>query len=447
MGRTGSGDPALHQRAGSRKLSRLFREGRAILGRRLAQDALALYGGNLTSLGFQVLLAIFLARALGPEGYGVIGLVISVTATVSVLLEVRIGETVIKYTTDYRVKGSPSEALAIIRLGYLIDLSLGVAAFVILFAVAPLAAQTMMHRPDGAALLRVYALIPLMATINETSGALLSVFQRFRLMSLLQTGGAVMHFALPLAGVAFGLQGVIVGYVLAELLPTLAYSTIAWRMMGQHFAGVKAASLRRQGREIFTFSLHTTLSTSFKSLVRYLDVLILGYFRTPAEVGYYRIALAGGGLLGAMAPPVTTSLYPRLSQRWASGQWATVKGLLLRISSGMAALSVVGGLALSGLASWALPLLVGRDFEPALPAFFILVWGVAANNIICWSRPFALASGRPQLSTWANILGAVLIAGVNLALVPGLGAVGAAWAYLATSLVMAAYYGFFLTRT
>lgn len=416
------------------------------MGRRLTQDALALYGGNLVTMGLQMLLAIFLARALGPEGYGVVGLVITVTATVTVFLDVRIGEAVIKYTTEYQVKGDSPQALAVIRLGYLVDLLLGLGAFVIVFAIAPLAAEATMHRPDGVELLRLYALVPLVATINETSAALLSIFGRFRLMSLLQMGGAVLLFVLPLAGVAFGLHGVIVGYVLGEALPTLAYSAISLSMIGRHFGGVKAASLAAQGRAVFSFSLHTTLSTSFKSLTRYLDVLILGFFRSPAEVGYYRVALAGGGLLGTVSGPVSTAIYPRLAQRWAAGQQQQVKGLLLRLSVVMAGISVPGAVLLSLLAPWILPFLVGQSFIPSLPAFYVLVWGAVANNIICWGRPFALASGRPQLSTGASLLAALVVAGVNLALVPGLGIVGAAWAYLAMHVTAALYYGLFLLR-
>lgn len=207
----------------------------------------------------------------------------------------------------------------------------------------------------------------------------------------------------------------------------LAYREVPFRLptLGS------AAGTLRLGWTLFLFRG----SAAFYSTA---SAFLLGLFVPTQAVGYYagaeRIVRAAQGLLA----PLSRVLYPRFSRAAGAGVGAT-RALLpggLRLMAG-------AGLGLSLLTWLAAPLLVGvllgPGFEPAVPvlrALAALPLVIALNIVfgLLWLVPL----GHDRAFNGTVAAGALVNAGLIVALVPPYGPLGMAWAVLLTEVAVGA---------
>ncbi|MDP3937865.1 MAG: oligosaccharide flippase family protein, partial [Deltaproteobacteria bacterium] len=171
-----------------------------------------------------------------------------------------------------------------------------------------------------------------------------------------------------------------------------------------------------------------------KSMNKNADMLILGYFAPPEAAGFYRIAMSFSNLLGVLAAPIGYVVFPTMSRMHAMGDPAQLRRLVRRITAAMIAYSVPAALLMGVFAGSILAFTVKSDFLPALPACYVLLAAFVVANVTIWTRPTSLAIGRPEITTWANALQAVVMVASGIVLVPRMQAAGSAWAYLAGTL-------------
>ena len=153
------------------------------LFRRLLRNSSYLFSANVIVSGFGFVQSILLARFLGVEQYGLLALIMTYVMAVNQLLDFRVWETVIKYVSEFWVKGERERAWATVKLAYWIDFLTGVFAFLVAVLAAPLAAS-LLHRSEIASLASIFALKLLFSTINGTSRAILRVFDKFKWISV-----------------------------------------------------------------------------------------------------------------------------------------------------------------------------------------------------------------------------------------------------------------------
>jgi len=111
---------------------------------------------------------------------------------------------------------------------------------------------------------------------------------------------------------------------------------------------------------------------------------------------------------------------------------------LVRLGGGLLAAGVVAAIAVAGPAGWLVILFYGPDYAAAVPAFRVLLLAVPlfflnyalTHQLIGWDRQGA----------YARVTAAALVVnvGLNLALVPRFGVIGAGWATVATEVVVTA---------
>lgn len=111
---------------------------------------------------------------------------------------------------------------------------------------------------------------------------------------------------------------------------------------------------------------------------------------------------------------------------------------LARLGGGLLAAGVVAAIAVAGPANWLVILFYGADYAAAVPALRVLLLAVPlfflnyalTHQLIGWDRQGA----------YARVTAAALVVnvGLNLALVPRFGSIGAGWATVATEVVVTA---------
>jgi antigen flippase len=167
------------------------------------------------------------------------------------------------------------------------------------------------------------------------------------------------------------------------------------------------------------------------SLSVYLDRLVLVFALPPRALGLYAAAFS----LSRLANVVQNALGVVVLPAMAGAHPDDAKMLHDRAFRLVLLAMLLGGTAAAWLGEPTLVALYGSGFADAKPILLVLI-GDAALSCLCQVvLQLFLALGRPGYPSWAQGAGfAVTVLGL-LGLVPGFGAVGAAWAVASGSVV------------
>jgi O-antigen/teichoic acid export membrane protein len=419
---------------------------------RLLRNATWLVSGNALGAFFGFLQALVLGRALGVEGYGLLAVVMALVTTVNQIVDVRMWETVTKFVGDDHERGDHGRARAMVKLAYLVDAATGIAAFALVLLLAPWLAERFLHSRDAATEVSLYAGMLLVATVNDTSMALLRVFDRFRWLTVERVASSAVRF-IVLAIVALAtrrLAPVLAAYVAVELgrgavllLLGLSASRAELRDPGPDHLGL----VRTRLGEFWHFTLNNSATALLALVTRQIDILILTVFHLPREVGLYRMAKNFGLLIFKLSDPFYHAIYPELVRLAAGGAAADLRRFIVRSMRIILTLVLpAGALCILG-ADLVLTRLVGPEFAGAAWPLRFVVLGALFHAAFLWARPLVLATGRPHWSTAAHLGGVIVLGLCSWALVPKLGALGSAMTFAATSLATVAIHAWGALRT
>jgi O-antigen/teichoic acid export membrane protein len=372
----------------------------AIVARKFVRNVGVLTVANFVGAALAVVQGILVARWLGPELYGVTALVMTYPSLVYGFFDARSLSASVKYLNEYHARGEHDRALAMCQLGYAVDLAVASLTFVVLMLTAHWAARNIAHDPAVAGLMVLYgaALVP--RALVGTSNAILVTLGRFPLIASIETAASLLRVVLVVGLVLAGWQvaGVIWANAVAATATGLSYGALAWvfirRSWGASILQGRLTALKGRRREIFSFLAYNDLTALIGMIPRQLDALLLGYFRNPTEVGYYKLAKSVSNFSGYLLGPLKSVAYGELTRLWGLGQKRAfsrkVKKLAVWIGFPLGLLFLVG----AGLISFVLPLLVGEIYLPAVGAAQLLFIGSAVSLAFFWQRLIFMAQGH-----------------------------------------------------
>jgi len=143
-------------------------------------------------------------------------------------------------------------------------------------------------------------------------------------------------------------------------------------------------------------------------VTKQLDLVILGYYRNPTEVGYCKLARSLSSVVGHLVGPLQSVVYPQLSRLVGSGERSALRGKVQRLAMKVGMPLAVVVLMATCLAPLVLPTLVGPAYLPAVAATQILLVGSAVWMGFFWLRPLYLARGQVKAWTVINLVVAFL---------------------------------------
>jgi O-antigen/teichoic acid export membrane protein len=129
------------------------------------------------------------------------------------------------------------------------------------------------------------------------------------------------------------------------------------------------------------------------------DLLILGLFRSPSEVAYFKLAKSIGLLASLPMMPLVQASYPEFSAAAATRSWDRFRALMRQGSKLSALWFVPVSLGLAAASPFAIDLLYGESFGPAARILPFLLVGIAVDGILFWTRASMLAMGEPGYPT------------------------------------------------
>ncbi|MGH7767492.1 MAG: lipopolysaccharide biosynthesis protein [Candidatus Binatia bacterium] len=372
----------------------------AIAARRFVRNVGVLTLANFAGAALSAVQGILVARWLGPELYGVTALVMMYPSLVYAFFDVRSVSASVKYLNEYHARGERDRAVAMCQVGYSVDLAVACLTFLVLVLTARWAARNFVHDPAVAGLMVLYGTAFLPRALIATSNAILIALGRFPLIASIEITTNLLRVVLVIGLVLAGWQvaGVIWANAVAAAVTGLLYGTLAWifirRSWGASILQGRLKALKGRRREIFSFLAYNDLTVLVGMIPRQLDVLLLGYFRNPMEVGYYKLAKSIANVSGYLLGPLKSVTYGELTRLWGLGQKRAfslkVRKVAVWVGLPLGLLTLIG----AGFMPFALSLLVGEIYLPAVGAAQLLFIGSALALAFFWQRLVFMAQGH-----------------------------------------------------
>jgi len=395
------------------------------LKQKFVKDSIFLYSSSYISYGLTFITAIVLAKGLGVETYGLLALLISIIEFTKLSFTINTNEATVKFLSEY-IYEEKGKALLIIKTSYLLDFILGTIISAILFFTAGLIGEKIFHDTRIEYFLKIYALLPLCDSVQSTSNAVFQVFKKFNHFGSMMVFSKLMKLLGVIFFISTGLQNVLFALIGATAIVSILYLVLAIKLIYNKFSGIRIVKSFGFIRAFLCFNLHVYLSTTFKALNSRLDILLLGYFRPLADVGYYKIALTIVGILTVIYEPLVVNIYPRIAELWNQKRKMEIKNLLIKRSVFIGTFAVIVATFIVLFSRPFIRTFYGTEYDPACLAIYILIGGGVYASFVFWARSFALGIGRPDISALISFLSAVFVIAGNIILIPIYGYIGAA---------------------
>ncbi|MFF4774309.1 lipopolysaccharide biosynthesis protein [Microtetraspora fusca] len=283
--------------------------------------------------------------------------------------------------------------------------------------VAILAARLLGLVSGGLALMLALAVVGRGAIVPyATAGAGLALANRLRTFGMLRVLAAFLSFGLSLVGLWVG--GPLL-YLAGQAVGALAMAAVicltATRATVSALGPVTGNARLPAGLIPFTFQ--TSVGTTVAGVSDTGILTIAGFIGGPSLVTILKIAMAPGRFYANLTIPVTTMLYPRITQAVAQGAGpAFIKRIVRRTSLLLSVSGAVTALVAFPLIGTVIAMAYGAEYADAGAVAMLLLGAACVKGVACWSNTLALGVGKPGWRlTYLTAEAALLVAALLLA--------------------------------
>lgn len=381
---------------------------------RVVRNSSYLFSSSAISAMVSVVQMIIVTRLLDPDGYGLAtGIIMVFASNVNRFLSFRMSEVVVRYTGETLTHENKDRAAALIKGIGMTEAVASIAAYFVLVALSPWAANALAKDPSTTPLFIFYGLFLLSNIVYETSVGVLQATDRFHRVARANFFQSITVFILILVSAMWmpTILGVLLAYLVGKMVAGVIVTVSAVRELNRTFGeGWSHVPLRMVSnwKPIWQFMLSTNINGTINLFARDNIPIYIGYFLSASEVGYFKFAMTLINLVMLPIEPFIWPTYAEITKTIAQQKWDATRKLLRQVSSIAGIWTLLTGGGLIALGWWLIPLIYGRNYLPAYPAIVILLAGYACANVFNWNRPLLLALGRPQYPLLvAGVVGAV----------------------------------------
>ncbi len=387
--------------------------------------------GRFISLGVNFVVQVLIVRYLTEAAYGAFAFALSLAALGTTIVTFGLDRGVGRFLAMYDEHADYGRLFGTLALVVGMILSLGIALILVVVGLQGVLLGTVVSDAQAAGLLVILIfLAPIDAADNLLGGVLAvfasarSIFVRRYILGPLLRLTVVVLLVLGQFDVAF----LATGYVLSGAIGVALYGAILWRVLGEK--GLRA-HLRRDAihipvREILGFTL-PLLSTDLLFISMHTtDVVLLDHFHGIEAVAAFRVIQPLAGLNLLVFSSFTILYMPIASRLFARNDRAGIADLYWRTAIWMAVFSFPVFAVTTSLAGPVTTTLYDQRYADSATYLALLAFGTYTNAALGFNGLTLRVFGFVRYTIVINLVAAAANLALNLALIPPLGALGAA---------------------
>lgn len=390
-----------------------------------------MYASGLVSTLLITIQQISTAYLIGPADYGRLATVLGSGLLVMLIVDVRTWELGTKLLARPILERDYQESARVITWLTSADILTGLISALIVFVFARLIAIHLLQAPELEWLVGLYTLsIPFRMLANGIARTSLRMYNRFGLLSAksIVYGAARIVLMSGAALLGLGLQGVIIGAILAEVIGALMLLVMQVWIMRRELPGAKLIDFRkpRQFSEGIRMMGGLWFSATLAGLQVETFVPLLALLTTPTQVGLFRSGLDIAETIEKLLIPFMLVLFPQIIQSYEQKPQSELIRLIKQASILMALLTLPFTLGIIFFGPIIFPHLLGEGYSQTATVASFIASGFTIYGILMWTRPVLIAFNCIRELNWMSIA-VVLGSVVSLVIVaPAFGAIGSA---------------------
>lgn len=389
-------------------------------------------GASVISTGLTMITSIIIARLYGAEMMGIVAMVTSFLSLATIFTVMGTNTSILRLIPEHMAKYSPTSAFRVYRKTQYFVVGVSVITGGILFLLADLIVEKVFSKPHLSfffALSSVFVVFLSLMNLNTQAVRGLRLIRIFAFMRLLPSLSKLL-FLIGFTFLFFTPANPVYAQFAAYFFTALTGGVIMqveFKKKNQPHDVVNDIPVK----SIIALSFPMLMTTATSFVIGQTGVLMLGMFRSAAEVGYYDIAVKLATLTTFVLSAVNTMAAPKFSELFHSGNMEE----LFYVAQKSAKLifwttaPILAGLLVLGKPI--IKLLFGPEFTAAYGAMALLVIGQFINSISGSTGYFMNMTGNQNVFRNIILGAAVVTVGLGFALIPPFGVIGAAFAGMA----------------
>lgn len=379
-------------------------------------------------IGF--LLRIVLARWLGAADLGLYQMVITVQGIAVLVATLGIPPALIKYIAEY--KDNKEKLTQTVSSGLLSSILFGILVGILLYALSGTLAG-IFHMPELAHLLKILAFVfPFNSLFQALTGLLngLREMKTFASLLILQTI-LMIAFIIAFVRLGFGVEGAVLGIV---------FSVVGGCIFGlyrsRRFVHLSLQGFVQNAKKLVLFGSQMFGANVMGLILSYTDIILIGYFLTAEDVGYYSVAVSLSTLFLIIPQAIQTITYPATSEYWSQNNHQALSNMIDKSMKYSACILLPLGLGVGFFSREIITTIFGTEFiYAASPLCVLLIARVIRGSTDVPVGGAFSGVGRPDLTLKIDAISAGTSVGLNILLIPRFGILGAAIATTASLLL------------
>ena len=383
--------------------------------------------GRVVATGLGIVSSIIIARVYGAEAMGIVAVINSFMLMATIFTVLGTSTSVLRMIPEHLAKYSPTSAFKLYRKTQYLVIGASLVTGTLFFLCANLIADKIFNKPHLAfylAIASVFVVFKSLMLLNTQAVRGLRLIRVFALMQFLPQG--FMLILLILLGLLWSARDVPVYAMLGSFALT---GIMGWVIMEYAFKQrIEPQDTVEQmpARTILSISLPMLVTATINLVLGQTGVIMLGMFRSEAEVGYYAIAVKLATLTSFILSAINSMAAPKFSELFHSGK---IDELFYVAKKSSKLIFWTTTPILIGFAFLGKPLLgiaFGRQFEVAYTALVLMALGQFVHSISGATGMFMNMTGRQKEFRNIILVSAVINILLNVLLVPSYGISGAA---------------------
>lgn len=365
------------------------------------------------------------------EIYGLLSIGIALFSLFSTIALLGLNNGVLRYVSFYKVKEDQEKIKQVIKTCLKITLPLSILISILFFIFSKQISLYFFHTQD---LTIVFKILAFAIPIIVFRDIIFSTFQAFQKIKYVvyskNIAENITKIVLTLVFLILGFK--LIGFTLAYVLGILCGTISAFFFLKRKILpSMKTETMKESDqpalkKELLTYSLPLLFDSIIYSLIIWIDTLMLGYFRTPSEVGIYNAALPMAFLMYMIPFTLLTLFIPVLTELYAKDKKDSFEALHSRIIKWIFSLNLI----LLGIfylfSGQVLHILFGEDYIAGSTALIILSTGYFVMYSLSPSTKLLVVIKKTKLVFVDTLVVTVVNILLNLYFIPLYGINGAA---------------------
>lgn len=406
--------------------------------------------GSIIGMGLNYVLLIVITRFLAPKEYGIFVLAESIVNFSLIFVLLGMHKALDRFIPFFNASGEFGKSKTLISTIFKITLFLSLIIGVIFFFSSGIIANYFFKEPKLSLVLKIVVLsIPLLTFLQIISFTFIGYKELRYQVYIQQIARNILKVFLGIIIFFMGYR--LIGWSWMYVMSLLGASLLAYYFFKNRISIslTKVEKIPISFKEIISYSWPLSINSIILLFLGQIGVLLLGFFRSPAEVGVFRIYIYMISILALILHSFAMIYKPVTCGSIAKNDLKEVKVTYRRVSKWIFLINGLGLLILFLFGRDIIRILFTKDYLLAPTALIILAAGRFLNSSFGPEGMTLEAFGNTKLS----MLNSIIMLGTNLGLayllIPRYGIVGAAVA-TATSITVGGLAGlieiFFLYR-